>query len=204
MLPKMASQSAAHSHRFVISMHPLPSKKKRGHIAGRKALSTGPLSEGERTQKEACSGTENAARSYQPASGHVTHRQTHTCTSPHTSGALTHAEAAARRANELVASLRATVQQYVGMCTLNHEAAADGGVSAEREDVARREAAADERHRRLETQLATRDAEIQAVRSQLAEADAVRIEKWVNDAVGRGAQVLCERRRHQPSCKYSK
>ena len=89
-------------------------------------------------------------------------------------GALTHAEAAARRANELVASLRATVQQYVGMCTLNHEAAADGGVSAEREDVARREAAADERHRRLETQLATRDAEIQAVRSQLAEADAVR------------------------------
>ena len=26
----------------------------------------------------------------------------------------------------------------------------------------------------------------------ISEADAVRIEKWVNDAVGRGAQVLCD------------
>ena len=91
-----------------------------------------------------------------------------------------HQEAAAKRSSELIASLRETVQTYIGACALQAEAAevggggAAGGGGGGGEDAARRAAEADERERRLETQLAARNADVSALRAALAEAEKAR------------------------------
>ena len=78
-----------------------------------------------------------------------------------------------------IASLRETVQTYIGACALQAEAAEVGGGGAGGgggggEDAARRAAEADERERRLETQLAARNADVSALRAALAEAEKAR------------------------------
>ena len=109
-----------------------------------------------------------------------------------------HQEAAAKRSSELIASLRETVQTYIGACALQAEAAEVGGGAAAGggggggEDAARRAAEADERERRLETQLAARNADVSALRAALAEAEKARcraqeLEAETNRSVGSSA-----------------
>jgi hypothetical protein len=86
--------------------------------------------------------------------------------------ALAHARSAEARAREEAASLRATLCEYVGAFALRAEPA-DAFTPSEREQAARREAAADERERALETRNAASQAEVQALRARLADDEAV-------------------------------
>lgn len=91
--------------------------------------------------------------------------------------ALKQHEGASTRSAALVASLRQTVDQYVRAAVLHEEAdvspaATAAFATAERQEAERHAATAAEIERRLETQLAAREAEAKALRTALAEAEA--------------------------------
>ena len=78
--------------------------------------------------------------------------------------------AAARRAEEVAASQRATLREYASVRVLQHDSH-DAMTASEREDAARREAAAEERERRLETHNAALEAELKVLSAQLVQAE---------------------------------